>query len=336
MKRFSIKLLSFALLGGFLFACVPARKYDEVKAKMETLEQENKSLKNKYQDIEAANNEMKADIERLEKRKGTLETDFRICEESLASMTSKYDKLNEINNELLRKLDMLRSGSEAESRQLASDLTATQRELQDKEDKLRALERELEAKRANLDKLSKDLESRSARVEELEGLIAAKDAKVKALQARVKEALLAFEGKGLNIEQRNGKIYVQMEAKLLFASGSTKVGNEGKGALVKLAKVIEDQKDLEIMVEGHTDTDKINSSSFPRDNWDLSVLRATSVVNIMLDNSTINPTTITAAGKSEFVPVDPGDKSKNRRIEIVLVPNLDALFKAIENTGDED
>ena len=312
-------------------SCVPARKYEETKAKVEALETENKELKTKVQDIETKNTELTAQIAELTKLKTVLEKDYAICESSLTSMTEKYDKLNEVNNELLRKMDMLRSGSEAENRKLLAELEITRLELQRKEDALRELERELEAKRANLETLSKDLEEREKLVKDLQALIAQKDAKVKALQDKVKAALLAFEGKGLEIEQRNGKIYVKMEAKLLFASGSTKVGSEGKGALVKLAKVLEDQGDLEIEVEGHTDTDKINSGSYPRDNWDLSVLRATSVVNIMLDNSSISPAQVSAAGKGEHVPVDPADKAKNRRIEVILIPNLDELYQAIDN-----
>jgi chemotaxis protein MotB len=174
------------------------------------------------------------------------------------------------------------------------------------------------------------LASREARVKELEAIIAAKEAREKALLEKVRAALLAFEGKGLTVEQRNGRIYVSMEAKLLFASGSTTVGSEGKSALVKLAAVLQDQKDIEILVEGHTDTDKVSSSSHPKDNWELSVLRSTEVVKIMLSNSSIDAKQLTAAGRGEFLPVDPSNKAKNRRIEIILIPNLDELFQVLE------
>jgi len=331
MKRTFRSIPVLLLLAGTMASCVPMRKYEELEAKFDKLDTEHQGLKAKSLDMETELTEMKVQLADVTKLKNTLEKDYAICESSLTAMTEKYDKLNEINNELLRKLDMLRSGSEAENRKLSAELEVTRLELQRKEDELRRLELELEAKRTNLETLSKDLEEREAKVKELTELIAQKDAKVKALQAKVKEALLAFEGKGLEIEMRNGKIYVKMEAKLLFASGSTKVGGEGKKALVELAKVLQDQKDIQIAVEGHTDTDAISSSSYPRDNWDLSVLRATSVVNIMLDNSEIDPTSITASGKSEFVPVDPSDKSKNRRIEVVLVPNLDELYEAIDS-----
>ncbi|MFN9801393.1 MAG: flagellar motor protein MotB, partial [Bacteroidota bacterium] len=99
---------------------------------------------------------------------------------------------------------------------------------------------------------------------------------------------------------------------------------------VDLAKAIENEADMEIIVEGHTDTDKINSSSVPRDNWELSVLRATEVIKIMVASSSIKPSLLTAAGRSEFHPVNPADKARNRRIEIILQPNLSELYKIIE------
>jgi len=164
----------------------------------------------------------------------------------------------------------------------------------------------------------------------LEALIAAQEEAANALRAKVTDALLGFADKGLSIEQKNGKVYVSLEAKLLFPSGSTKIDPEGQKALIDLAKAIENQSELEIVVEGHTDTDKIRSNDIPRDNWELSVLRATAVVKIMEENSEINPKILAASGRSEFHPVDEEDKAKNRRIEIILAPNLNELFEIIE------
>lgn len=290
-----------------------------------------KEAKTKLQTIETEYNELKVSNEDLMKRINRLNGDTLTLGTSYRLMRSKNNDLNKLNNELFRKLEMLRSGSEAENRKLAAELELLRIDLQRKEDALKLLEAELAAKKAALELNEQELAKREARVKELEAILAAKEAKEKALLEKVRAALLAFEGKGLTIEQRNGKIYVSMEAKLLFASGSTKVGSEGKSALNKLAKVLEDQKDIEILVEGHTDTDKINSSSHPKDNWELSVLRATEVVKIMLNNSGIDAKQLTAAGRGEFLPVDPNDKAKNRRIEIILIPNLDELFQVIES-----
>jgi chemotaxis protein MotB len=121
-----------------------------------------------------------------------------------------------------------------------------------------------------------------------------------------------------------------MEAKLLFASGSTAVDENGKKALLEIAGALKDENDVEIIVEGHTDTDKLNSSIIPRDNWELSVLRATEVVKIMSANSGVQPQILSAAGRSEYHPVDPDDKSKNRRIEIIIQPSMKEIYQWIE------
>ena len=197
-------------------------------------------------------------------------------------------------------------------------------ELQEREDRLNRLERDLNEKSALL-------EARSQRVEELESLLAARERAAEALRARLAEALLGFQGKGLNVEQRNGKVYVSMEAQLLFPSGSAQVDPMGREALVGLAEVIAEQSDLEIVVEGHTDTDQVRSTSIPRNNWELSVLRATAVVGILLENPQVDPSMLSASGRSEYHPVDANDKAKNRRIEVILAPNLDSLYQLISD-----
>ena len=126
-------------------------------------------------------------------------------------------------------------------------------------------------------------------------------------------------------------MYVSLEAKLLFPSGSTVIDAEGKRALIDLANAIEGQSDMEIIVEGHTDTDALRSTAIPRDNWELSVLRATAVVKIMTENSKVSPLILSASGRSEYHPIDPEDKARNRRIEIIISPNFNELFEIIDN-----
>jgi chemotaxis protein MotB len=212
-------------------------------------------------------------------------------------------------------------------------LRDTQEELLAKEDRLRELEKQLNAKEKRLNDLEKELKLREARVEELESIIAEKDAAVRALKDRISNALLGFKDKGLTVEQKNGKIYVSLEAKLLFPSGSTAVNAEGKKALIDLAEVIKDEEDITILVEGHTDTDPFNGSGAIKDNWDLSVIRATSVVKIMTTEGKMDQAMLTAAGRGEYMPIEPNNtaegKAKNRRIEIILTPNLDKLFEII-------
>lgn len=327
MKLYWILIVAMASF----VACVPARKYEELETKQKACAEELEALKSKVTGLETQNTELQGMIPGLQEDVARLKGDTTLLGKSLRMKEQQYDKINQLNDELIAKLEKLQKGSAQENQKLMSDLNATKLMLQQKEDELTQLENELNAKKVTLDKLSEELKMREQRVNELEDLIAKKDEAVKALKDKVANALLGFKDKGLSVEQKNGKVYVSMEAKLLFPSGSTKIDSEGKKALIELAKVLQDQSDLEVLVEGHTDTDALKSSSHPKNNWELSVLRATAVVEIMLENSTMDKTKITAAGRSEFLPVDPNDKAKNRRIEIILIPNLDELFEIISN-----
>lgn len=328
--------LSIVVLAATLSACVPARKFEEIEKKEAACSEELTSVKAQNLGYETANAELTSKIDVLSKSVGRLRSDTSLLGKSLRMKERQYDKIDGLNVRIQEQLEDLQRGSTIENQRLMNDLNATRLELQRKEDELNRLEKELKLleaqlnkKEATLNQLSADLASREQRVKELEDLIASKDAAVNALKDKVAAALLGFKDKGLTVEEKNGRVYVSMEAKLLFPSGSTKINTEGKSALISLAKVLQDQVDLDVLVEGHTDTDKMNSSSHPKNNWELSVLRATSVVDIMLGNSSINPATITAAGRGEFLPLDATDKAKNRRIEVILIPNLDELFEII-------
>ncbi len=240
----------------------------------------------------------------------------------LRQLKAEFTKLQTENESLEKAFDKLRASGAKQTATLQAELEAKNIELQRKEDALITLESELKNK-AQL------LADREQRVNELEELIRRKDEAAKLLRAKVANALKGFESQGLSVVQKNGKIYVSMEAKLLFASGSTLVEPNGKKALIELAKVLEQEKELEVIVEGHTDTDKLVSPNHPKSNWELSVLRATSVIDIILTNSKISPKQLIAAGRSEFHPVDVNDKAKNRRIEIIISPNLVELYDII-------
>ncbi len=168
---------------------------------------------------------------------------------------------------------------------------------------------------------------------ELEQVIAAKDAAMTKLKNAISSALTDFEGKGLTVEQRDGKVYVSMENKLLFSSGSWAVGSEGRRAVQQLGSVLGDNPDIAVLIEGHTDNVPYKGNGTLTSNWDLSTKRATSIVNILRENSNINPQNLTAAGRGEFAPVasndSPQGKAKNRRIEVILTPKLDELSKLL-------
>ncbi len=322
--------LFILLIGGMFPSCVPSNKYQELKAKNEDCQEEREELRSRVQNLEAEKQELETQVSELTKRKKALKKDTSMLGSSLRQMRAQYDKINALNDELLKKHAALREGKERENEKLMEKLEETKRSLQQKEDNLEEMEARLEEKEENLNALGKELKKREQRVDELEQVLARKDSAVAVLRKKVKDALLRFEDQGLSVEQKDGKVYVNMEAKLLFPSGSTRINEEGKEALVDLAKAIQDKKDLHVLVEGHTDKDKVSPNASFQDNWDLSVLRATSVVRWMLEKSDLDPERVTAAGRSKYVPEDPDNKAKNRRIEVILSPDLDELFKIIK------
>ena len=178
------------------------------------------------------------------------------------------------------------------------------------------------------------IKSREQDLENLHVLLQEKDANLAKLKNSVAKALLGFKGEGLSVDQRNGKLYVSLENSLLFASGSWNVNSNGQKAINQLSKVLAHQKDLQILVEGHTDNVPYTSTGMVKDNWDLSVMRATSIVKILTNNKGINALNITAAGKGPFSPLVTNNSAENRainrRIEIILSPNIDALLNLLE------
>jgi chemotaxis protein MotB len=161
-----------------------------------------------------------------------------------------------------------------------------------------------------------------------------KDRVLDDLREKVAEALLGFEGQGLTVTRKNGKVYVSMDEKLLFQSGSTVVDPNGVRALKQLAQVLARNPEISIMIEGHTDDVPFRKGSSIKDNWDLSALRATSIVRILLEGSGIDPVRLTVAGRGEYLPVDPADtpeaRRKNRRTEIILSPDLTEVFRILD------
>jgi chemotaxis protein MotB len=221
-----------------------------------------------------------------------------------------------------------------ETKDLLEKLELAQNELFAKEDQLNKSTTSLKLQEDALEKSLKELEYRSSRVAELEAIINRKDSMVTALKKNISKALIGLEGDGLTIEQRNGKVYISLEEDLLFASGKYEVNQTGIAALDRLSAALSSQNDLEILVEGHTDSIPLSGRGLIKDNWDLSVMRATSVVKRMTLNSDLNPAQLIAAGRSEFIPILTNSttegRSMNRRIEMILSPNLDDLFKLLE------
>ncbi len=196
---------------------------------------------------------------------------------------------------------------------------------------------EQEKLNALLNQKKNELNERERTINELQHMINAQNEKVRKLLSSVKDALLGFSSDELTVREKDGKVYVAMSDKLLFQSGSARLDKRGEEALGKLAEVLNKQTDIDVFIEGHTDNKPINTVQF-KDNWDLSVIRATSVVRILIKNYNVNPLQIQPSGRGEYMPVDDNEtaegRSKNRRTEIIMAPKLDKLFQMLQSTEE--
>lgn len=314
MYRF---LFTFILISLLMSSCVVTKKkYDDLLAQKIRTEAD---LADRDKQLEKAN----ADLASLNEQVKRLSADTTLLGEDLRA---KISRLNELN----REYDQLN----AYYKNLLSSSGKLNRDLAQQQEQLLAIQSSLERTRKLNDSLSTSLEERERKVRELENVLAAKDKAVLDLKNKINNALLNFKESDLTVHVKNGKIYVSLAEQLLFASGSTVVDAKGVSALQQLAKAIKDQRDINIMVEGHTDNVPISrTSQYMNDNWDLSVMRATSISRILI-KAGVAPRQITASGRGEHSPLAANDsaqnKQKNRRTEIIITPNLDELFKILE------
>ena len=185
---------------------------------------------------------------------------------------------------------------------------------------------------STLQEKTEELAKREAIIKEMQDLIDEQNAMVKNLLGSVKEALTGFSSDELSVVEKDGKIYVAMSDKLLFESGSASVDKRGEEALSKLGEVLSRQTNIDVNIEGHTDNRPIKTVQF-KDNLDLSVIRATSVVRILTEKYNVNPLQVYPSGRGEYMPIGDNEtaegRSKNRRTEIIISPKLDKLFKLL-------
>lgn len=183
-------------------------------------------------------------------------------------------------------------------------------------------------------KLENQLGKTGDQLVEIKRLLSERDRKMDSLKNNLTKALLGFADKGLSVNIKNGKVYVSLSNQLLFSSGSTKIDDEGKNALLDLAKVLNENQDINILVEGHTDNQAVSGGSRFKDNWELSVLRATEVVKYLEIDGSVDPKRIIASGRGEYMPLEEGTspdvRAMNRRTEIILTPNLEEIFEVIK------
>lgn len=306
------KLLLFALLGLFSTSCISTKVHKTLQEKYDILANEADQLRQKNEVRDSENTELQRTLTATRRDVLILQEDTTSKFDELRALTTKYDRLSKQYDYLLDNNNTLITASARENKTLMDQLNTMQTRLQAKEDSLNT-ERRL-------------LERGQRRVNELEGVIHRKDSTVAYVRQKVSDALLGFNGNGLTVNMRDGKVYVSLENSLLFAPGSWNVAANGQVALENLAKVLAENADITVLVEGHTDNDAYRGQSQVKDNWDLSVLRATNVVKILTKNAGMNPERITAAGRGEFVPLvensSQENKAINRRTEIILTPDL--------------
>ncbi|WP_396210783.1 OmpA family protein [Flavobacterium sp.] len=316
IKKISLGLLVLSLTT----SCVSKKIYADLENKFTELKKENRKLADENDELNKSKNQLgldgenlKTELAKTKAERDKLLADYAATDKNLKTLQASYSALEKNSDESLQ-------ANMNKNRELLAQLEAK--------------EKKLSAEKERLDKLKAELDSSAKRLSELESLIATKDAGMKKLKETLTKSLKAFDGKGLTVHEKDGKVYVSMENKLLFQTGSWAVGDEGKKAVVAVAKVLGDNPDLSVLIEGHTDNDKFGGAvGGVENNWDLSTKRATAIVNILTENKNVNKQNLTAAGRGEFAPIASNDtsegKAKNRRIEIILTPKLDEISKML-------
>lgn len=294
--------------------------------------------KKKYDDLLAQKVKMEADLSDRSSALDKTSTDLKSIEDQLKQLKQDTADLAvkvRSSSQKLSTLEKEHSQLDAYHKNLMSSSGKMNRDMAQQQEQLSVIQQNLDKTRRMNDSLSSSLVEREKKVQELEQVLSNKDKAVQDLKNKVSSALLNFKENDLTVKVKNGKVYVSLAEQLLFGSGSIEIDSKGVSALQQLAKAIKDQKDINISVEGHTDNVPVSKKSqYMNDNWDLSVMRATSIARI-LTKAGVSAKQLTASGKGEFSPLAPNDtpqnKQKNRRTEIVITPDLDELFSILEN-----
>ena len=326
-KTFRISLV-LAFAAALFSGCVTQQKYNELELKYKRMQDELTFMTSENQNCQDAKKSLQAQLAELTAEAEKLTADTVRLYRKARTCELEYEKAQKEYDELLRNFADVNTSNQSTINDLLGDRDKYKDELTQKE-KMLALQQD------SLAKALAELSLKEQRIKEMQNILSQKDAEVKALKDKVANALKGFEGSGLNVYEKDGKVYVSMDDKLLFASGSWDINEQGLKAIKQLAQVLENEKDISVLIEGHTDNVPYRGSGQIKDNWDLSVLRATSVVKALLANGDIEPVRLSASGRSEYLPLDenntPEARAKNRRTEIILTPNLDELFQLIQS-----
>jgi len=314
------KIIILSVIVSLSSSCVSSKIYKELDGKYTTLKNEYDNLSSENEFITNDRNLLQSQLDQLRIIYDSLFVKQNSLKKDLIAFQKKYDNINKTYKALEQNSSEEIANNVQKNRELLAQLEAK--------------ELALIAESNRLLKLEANMVERSNRIAELEALINSKDKAMRDLKNAISKALTAFEGKGLTVEQRDGKVYVSMENKLLFKSGSWAIGPEGRKAIEQLGIVLADNPEIAVLIEGHTDNDPFSGSGQIADNWDLSTKRATAIVQILSENQIIKLENLTAAGRSEYAPVALNNsndgKAKNRRIEVVLTPKLDEISKLLK------
>jgi len=322
-----ILLLPLVLLLTLFTSCVSQQKFSDLENVKNRLERQLADAEAARQNCSNDNAALNADLAKNKQQIAQLQTD-------LERSKQQYSDLDRTNRDLLERYDrmlaqnrQLLETTSGENSQLAARLSEQQQEVAQREKQLLELQGQLATEKQQQVALQRALEVREARVAELESAIAEKEARLKSIREGVNQALRGFTEADLTVREQNGKVYVSLSQNLLFPSGSKTINAQGKRAIAQLASVLKDNEDINITVEGHTDTD--GDAAF---NWDLSVGRATSVVKELTQNG-VAPTRVIASGRGQFFPVGSNataaGKALNHRTEIILTPKLEVLYNLL-------
>ncbi|MSP08863.1 MAG: cell envelope biogenesis protein OmpA [Flavobacteriaceae bacterium] len=319
--KFGWSFLALACIA--ISSCVTKKQYQALEASKIEMEA---SLKRKNDDCVEKNAALVASIAELEAEKGEKQKHISALKDTIETCQVQLDE----NLQYIRNLG---SSLDAQRQNLAQEINEKNKTLATKELELNTALAKAEAERARLEQLRKELEKTSQRVKDLEAELSKKERAVRELKEAIAKALAGFENLDIKVEYRNGKVYVILPEKLLFASASIDVDPKGREALIEIGKALNKQPDVQMAIEGHTDN--IPMKGAIKDNWDLSVLRATSIARILIADANMNPKRIQAVGRGDTQPVagneTPEGRAKNRRTEIVLSPQLDKILEILNN-----
>ncbi|MBQ0113888.1 MAG: OmpA family protein [Bacteroidales bacterium] len=316
MKKLTITI-ALAIL---MCSCVTSKKYN-------ALADDYSRCSQRLKETQMKNTE-------LTSRLGTAEQDLERCNSNLNKATNENEKLTKENALARQENEELNKQLRSSNSRINEVLNDKSKHLTELSNELNKKEMELLQKEHNLDSLQNEFLSSQKQLQQMKDQLEAKNQQLDQIQTKLKNALLGFTDKGLTIETKDGKVYVSMEEKLLFSSGSWQVSSEGIKALGEIAVVLSNNPDIDIMVEGHTDNVPLAGKNQIKDNWDLSVMRATSITKILLDGTGITPTRIIPCGRGEYLPISdnktPEHRAKNRRTEIILSPKVNELLNIIK------